>query len=193
MRAVRGAWHRAALVVAACLPLASALARASAPEPTVLVDVPLQLSSQPASSGVGTELLAWPSLRAGGLRPVAGAIVAGGDLTLSSTWASAGTDVVSVSRFVAALEARGLVGASFGGRFARLTPYAYAGLFGATGPTLVHGGASDAARLLFVAGARTGGGVLFQLGWFSVRSELGGGFTAGRPEVTASLGVGVAL
>lgn len=184
---------RAAVAVVALAVTLTSEASASAPERVLLVDAPLAFSAQPASSGVGTELLAWPSLRVGALVPVAGPVVAGGDVSLSGTYASAGTDVVSVARLLGGVDARGVLGASFGGRFARVAPYGYGGLFGATGPAVVHGGASDAARLLLVAGLRGGVGVLFDLGWIGVRSELGGGVISGRPEVTASLGIGVAL
>lgn len=180
----------AAVVVGCAL---AAPARATEPVQSLLVDVPLVVSARPASSGVGTELLAWPSLRVGALWPTVGPLVVGGDLALSGTWAAAGTDVVSLSRVLGGGDARGLVGLSFGGRFARVCPYGYAGVFGAAGPSLVHGGATDTARLLLLGGVRGGFGVLFDIGVIGVRSELGGGVTGGRPEVTASVALGVSL
>lgn len=186
-----------------CLPmmavvviLASGDARAADPEARLLVDAPLVLTSVPASSGAGSEVLVWPSLRAGALTPVGGPFVMGGDASLSATYASAGTSTVTVARLVGALEARALAGASFGGRFTRVVPYLSGGIVLGGGPALLRVGerdATSAARLVVVAGARGGAGLLFRLGWLSVRGELGAGVLAGKPELLASLGVGVAL
>lgn len=183
------------LVVGAllCALVVAVPARASEPTPTLLVDAPLVWSAQPASGGVGTELLAWPSLRVGGLWPIVGPLVLGGDLALSGTWTSAGTDVVSLSRLLGGVDARGLAGLSFGGRFTRVTPYLYGGGFGAAGPSFVRGGDVSSTRLLLLGGLRGGLGVLFDIGWIGVRSELGAGLTRGSPELTASVGIGVAL
>lgn len=198
LRARRSVGGRCRTSLAASLILGGALllagfARASAPAPTVLVDAPLVLSASPASSGAGTEVLAWPSLRAGGLWPLVGPLVVGGDLALSATWASAGTDVVAMSRLLGGMDARALAGLSFGGRFARVAPYAYGGGFGAAGPSFVRGGNESDMRLILVGGVRGGLGVLFDIGWIGVRGEVGAGITRGRPETTASVGLGIAL
>lgn len=193
MRAVTRRVPGALVSLVAALLLAASGARATEPEQTLLVDAPLVLSARPASSGVGTEVLAWPAVRTGALFPVAGPFVAGGDLAVSGTWASSGTDVVSMSRLLGGVDVRGLAGLSFGGRFARVTPYLYGSAFGAAGPSFVHGGASDAARLLLVGGFRGGLGALFDIGWVGVRSEVGGGVMSGKPEITASVGIGLAL
>jgi hypothetical protein len=166
---------------------------ATPPSRQLLLEAPLSLSAAPAPSGVGTELLLWPGLRAAAMLPLSGSFVAGGDLGVAASGAFAGTSVVNASRALLALDARALLGLSLGGRFTRLTPYAFAGLVGTGGLTALRGGAT--ARTLFVAhsGARGGGGVLVRLGWTALRLELGGGVVAGRPSVVSSFALGVAL
>lgn len=174
--------------------LVAAEARAKAPrERTFLVEAPLIGSATPASSGVETSLLFSPGLRGGMTFPFGDPLFVGADVTLSGTWENAGTKPVGVTRILGGLEARGLVGTSFGGRFARILPYAYTGPTGSLGLGFVTAFDDTEVRFLSSFGWRAGGGAMLRLGSVQVRLDLGAGVRDLRPEVVMSFSLGAAF
>lgn len=157
------------------------------------VEAPLSLSAVTASSGVETSVSVWPGVRGGLVYDLDGSLFVGADAALLGTVEGAGTSGVSVTRAFGALEGRAFAGASFGGRFARILPYAYTGPFVALGVgwLSVHG--EGTARFLASPGWRAGAGTMLRLGALQARLDLGLGVRELRLEVTTSFSLGGAF
>lgn len=184
----------AAFGIASALAFACAgAARAGVKDSGPFAELTFGLGAEGASSGVETRLSPWPGARGGYLFALGERIRVGGDLGLSFTADREGTSRVAVTRALLGLEARLLVAAGYGGRSARLLPYAFAGPFLSAGAGLFEADGESTSRLLLSPGLRAGGGLLFRFRIVQLRIELGGGVRNGRPEVVGGLSLGAAL